>query len=132
MQNKRKLERFTLKLPSQIKISEGGADENLLELTTENVSSGGAFYPDAVPFAAGTRVTVRMALPLKRFQSIKDLPKSALVTLDGKILRTSEIGTAVRFDKHYKFDQPPANGPQVLASLTKTGETPLNSSGGTP
>lgn len=132
MQDKRKIERFYLKLPSQIKISEGGADETILELATENVSSEGAFYPDAVPFPAGTRVTVRMALPLKRFQVIQDLPESVLVTIDGKILRTSDIGTAVRFNKHYTFDQPPASGPQVLTPLAGNGETPLNSPGGTP
>lgn len=132
MGDNRKLERFNLKIPSRIMASGGTIDKTTFDLTTLNVSSGGAFYSTATPLPEGTRVNVRMALPLKRLRIIKDQPKSVQVTIGGKVLRTSKVGMAVRFNNQYKFHRSPTSGSQqVLESLAKAGEMPPNIPGGT-
>lgn len=131
MRDNRKLERFNMKIPSQVRSFEEEPKKTILDLITENVSSGGAFYSTPAPFPKGTRVNVSMALPLKRMQVIEDQPKSVLVTIDGKVLRTSKIGMAVRFNKQFKFHHSPKYGSQVLESLTQTGEKFPNIPGGT-
>ncbi len=132
MRDNRKLERFNLRIPSRIMPFEKSAIDNaVLELITEDVSSGGAFYSTPAPLPEGTRVDVRMALPLKRFRIVKDQTKSVQVTIGGKVLRTSKIGLAVRFNNKYKFHHSPTTGSQVLESLAKAGEMPPNSPGGT-
>jgi hypothetical protein len=96
MQDLRKLERFDLKLPARIDVL--NSDEQSLDLVTENVCAGGAFFSTPAPLAEG--LAVRVELGLKRENGGGVL---SLVTVGGKILRSQPEGMAIRFDKKYRI-----------------------------
>jgi hypothetical protein len=53
MRNLRKLERFDLKLPARISVLPGG---HAVDLVTENICAGGAFFLTMNPLAEGLKV----------------------------------------------------------------------------
>ena len=92
MKDLRKLERFDLKLPTRIDVLPPGS--GTLDLITENICAGGAFFPTPNPLSEGLKVIVDLVL--KR-ESGRGNP--ARVTVTGKILRSQPDGMAVHFDK---------------------------------
>ena len=103
MKEHREIERFTLELPAKIKIVQGKKgkeeDEEVFELFTGNVSSGGAFFHTEKPLSAGTQVKIDLILPLDRLKKIEG--KKACIKVNGKVLRTGTEGMAIRFNKRY-------------------------------
>ena len=103
MQDQRRLDRFTLRLPATIKVvsnvKENGAQT--YEVTTSDVCAGGAFFETDAPLAEGTKVKVRMILSI---ESIKKMTgKQAVVNVTGHVLRTGHDGIAVCFNPNYRM-----------------------------
>jgi uncharacterized protein YwbE len=96
MRELRKLERFDLKLPARINILPHSGQA--LDLITENVCAGGAYFLTRNPLTEGLKVLVDLVLKRE-----SDQGKLARVTVTGKILRTEPNGMAVRFDKQYQI-----------------------------
>jgi len=96
MEERRKLERFSLSLPAKLETPEGS-----LLLYTSNVSSDGAFFPTVKPLPAGTSVRISLALSSPQSKSLGDI--TSLVEITGKVCRSEHGGMAVVFDSRYKI-----------------------------
>jgi hypothetical protein len=70
MDERRGLERFDIGLHSRIIIQDdsGNREKASMELTTINISSGGAFFHMDRPISEGTKVLVEIVLPLERLK----------------------------------------------------------------
>jgi hypothetical protein len=102
MRELRRLERFDLELCSKLLIREGDEDEpRVIDLTTENVSAGGAFFATDKPLSAGTEVRMELVIPLDRLKKVNT--KKACIMIRGKVLRAGSGGIAVTFGNRYKI-----------------------------
>ena len=97
---RRKLQRFSLKVFAVVQTLSPGV-ERVLELSTQDISSGGAFFPMELPLPTGEKVKVTLYLSISAIEHILDLPRKARITTKGRVVRSTSHGTAVAFDKHY-------------------------------
>jgi hypothetical protein len=90
----RRLERFSLKLPTFISVLEPGSPTVNLNLMTENISSGGAFFPTVKPLSEGLKVLVELVLKRE-----SGLGGASRVKVKGEVLRSQPDGMAIRFGR---------------------------------
>lgn len=102
MKERRKLERFILRIPARIEAVISINTRRTLDLLTSNVSAGGAFFPGGEGLPEGTAVKVDLKLPVERFRALVDCNEVS-VKLNGTILRCGSAGMAVGFDTNYHF-----------------------------
>jgi len=107
MEERRELERFKLRLPARIEVVSGlpEVEKDIINIETDNICSGGAFFHTLSPLPKGTRVKIDMV-----FNSIKPTNSKEAgptVKVGGNVLRSEHIGMAIQFDKSYKIIPPP-------------------------
>ena len=113
----RKLERYSLNIPTRIRPRRPDDAESLFELCTCNVCAGGAFFSTVPPLPEGTQVSIEMLLPVDRLKLVETICGAVRVTISGRVLRSGQDGMAVKFDQNYKFHQSrSADGPSGLES----------------
>ena len=103
MLDKRKLDRYALRLPATIRVISSGEENGsqTYEVMTNDVSAGGAFFETDTHIAEGTQVKVRMVLSI---DSIKKMTgKQAVVNVTGHVLRVGHKGIAVCFNPNYRM-----------------------------
>ena len=114
MKEKRRLERFDLKIPAKIQSTTSDQEEKMLDLLTTNISSGGAFFHTTQPLREGSQVKIDLVLPLERLKQLKDDCKHAYIKVTGRVVRSESEGMAILFDKDYLIrpggDNPTATG----------------------
>jgi hypothetical protein len=100
---RRRLERFDLKLPARIESLPRRADNPpaVLNLITRDISACGAFFPSTDSLEEGTRVKVDLVLTLEKPRSSQ--VKGALIQVNGTVLRKEPAGMAVDFEKTYRL-----------------------------
>ncbi len=106
MAEKRKLERFDLKIPAKIKqadLSQNDRGEEVPDLTTNDVSSGGAFFHTTKPLPTGTEVKIELILPLDKLKELSEDILHALIKVSGTVIRTESGGMASSFDSNYQL-----------------------------
>jgi len=94
---RRHLERFSVKAFAVVQTVSPGA-EKVFELNTQDISSGGAFFPMEVPLPTGEKVKITLYLSISAF---RDFPSKAKITTEGQVVRSTKQGMAVAFDRHY-------------------------------
>ena len=101
MEERRKLERFSFEVPANIEVVSSAETQKILDLSTGNVCSGGAFFPTTRALPEGTKVTVDLILPLDR---VKELTghTGAIVKVDGTVVRCESAGMAICFNEDYQ------------------------------
>ncbi|MFH1481123.1 MAG: PilZ domain-containing protein, partial [Pseudomonadota bacterium] len=72
-----------------------------LDLMTEDISSGGAFFHTSDPLLEGTEVRIDLILPLDKLKKLKG--KRACIKVNGKVLRKGSEGMAIVFNRRYKI-----------------------------
>ena len=97
---RRHLQRFSVTAFAVVKTVSSGA-EKVFELRTQDISSGGAFFPMDVPLPAGEKVKVTLFLSISAIEQLSDMPKAAKITTEGEVIRSTEQGVAVKFAEHY-------------------------------
>ena len=97
--DKRKMERFDLKLPAKVALA-GHEDDPPQEMTTKDVSAGGAFIHTEAPLPVGTEVRIELVLPLEELKKLEG--KTAQIKVTGAVIRSNHRGMAVSFD--HKFE----------------------------
>ena len=107
MEDKRKLERFELKMPAKIEAVDVGPRQVAVDLHTNDVCAGGAFFPTLDPLPEGTRVNVEMLLPLERLKVLKESSRQVFLLIKGTVLRCQDNGMAVEFTENYTFGHTP-------------------------
>ena len=91
MVERRKLERFDLRLPAKIEgLGLGKGVHN--SALTRNISAGGAFLETTKHFPENSRINVEVIVPT-----------GVLVKVNGAVLRSEPMGIAVRFDNEYQL-----------------------------
>lgn len=103
MDERRKLERFELNTPARILMDLGEGKKEELDLTTKDVSSGGAFIYSDQPLPEGVTVKIEFLISLAMLQKLAGEKGKAKVKVKGKIIRVDENGAAIRFDNKYKI-----------------------------
>ena len=103
MNERRKLDRFELKVPAAIESMAPLQGKSMLKLLTTNVCSGGAYLHTAEPLPEGTHVRVELVLPLDRLKKLKKDHKRAYVRVTGRVLRSESKGMAIGFDGGYQI-----------------------------
>jgi hypothetical protein len=102
MQERRRLQRFDLPLPTTIEIL--GAKPDVtgtpLDSLTRDVSSGGAFFLTCDPLPVGTRVMAEMVLKAENLGLSSGYPQ---VKATGYVVRAELSGMAVRFNGRCRF-----------------------------
>jgi len=119
MKERRKLERFTLKLPTKIEMVISGQEKRIFDLQTSNICAGGAFFPTTQPIAEGTRVKIDLFFSFDDLKAILDklrLGGQAHMRVKGTVVRSESAGMAVCFDEDYQIIP--------LQSLSNSGGNP--------
>jgi len=96
---RRRLERFSLKLPAKVSIVQNDSNEAILELLTSDVCAGGAFFQTGQPLPPGTEVRIDLVLPLDELKKLEG--KKALIRVSGAVVRTTSDGMAIAFNEHF-------------------------------
>ena len=97
---KRRMERFDLRLPAKVVASKEQQLE-VLELMTEDVCAGGAFFHTEAPLPIGTEVKVDIVLPLDKLRQLRG--KNALIKVTGAVIRVTKDGMAVCFEPNFEI-----------------------------
>jgi hypothetical protein len=98
--DKRKMERFSLEIPTYLQVAVEQESESR-ELVTRDVCAGGALFHTDQPLPVGTEIKVDLVLSISELKKIK--ADKVLIKVDGVVIRTDEKGMAVCFDKKYKI-----------------------------
>jgi len=102
---KRKLERFDLKIPSKIESLSQSPKEDIVELLTSNICSGGAYFETNQPLTVGTEIKVDLFLPLNKFKQLESICDKVHINLSGIVLHSDPHGMGVCFDGNFKMRQ---------------------------
>jgi len=97
---RRQLQRFSVKASATVQSLSSGSRE-VFELSTRDVSSGGAFFPMEVPLQSGEKVRITL------FISISPLRKESKIETDGEVIRSGPDGIAVQFEGPYSISPAP-------------------------
>ena len=95
MRERRKYERFDLRLPARVEALTSNGPQ-VLNLTTSVISAAGGFFPTRKSICEGTNVRVRLTIMSERLTELTDT--KGLIEVEGKVMRTSPTGIAICFD----------------------------------
>ncbi len=101
MENLRRLERFSLKLPATIETVSDTEEHNkeVLNLLTANICSGGAFFHTDQPLPKGTSVKIDFVLSIDELKKLEG--KQAFIKVTGEVIRADSNGMAICFGRDY-------------------------------
>jgi hypothetical protein len=99
-EDKRRLERFNLGLPSQVSVGTG-LDQEIIDLFTRDISSDGAYFHTDAPLPVGTAVKIDLIISLDELKKIES--RKALIKVSGEVVRSENKGMAICFEKDYKI-----------------------------
>ena len=107
MEERRELERFKLRLPARIEVVSGvpQVEKDIINIETDNICSGGAFFHTLSPLPKGTQVKIDMLLNFQRLRIPKN--RRPHIKVSGNVLRSEATGIAIQFDNGYKIIPPP-------------------------
>ena len=103
MEERRKLERFELHSPTRVLLESGAKRKDEYELTTRDVSSGGAFLYASQPLPEGAKVRMEFMISVDALRKIAGEKGRASVRVRGTVIRSTQDGIAVRFESSYKI-----------------------------
>ena len=106
MKERRRLERFDLKIPATVEFMNLEHKEKILNLLTSNICSGGAYFDTTQPLPEGTQVKIDLVLPLDKLKKLKDEYKQAYIKVTGRVLRSESEAMAICFDEDYQISLP--------------------------
>jgi hypothetical protein len=104
---RRHLERFSIKAVAVVQTVSAGT-ERIFELSTRDISSGGAFFPMEVPLPTGEKVKVTLFISLSALDRFRETSNKAKITTRGEVIRSDTQGIAVEFGRHYSITPLPA------------------------
>ena len=107
MEDRRKDERFKLRLPAKVEVLSHYKDvgKNTLRLETDNICSGGAYFPTLSPLGEGTSVKIDLLLDFFRLKTPRNM--RPLIKVIGNVVRSGRTGMAIRFKRRYQIIPPP-------------------------
>jgi len=106
--DKRKLERFSLTVPAQLRYRDGTGTEQRYAAQTRNISAEGAYFQFAeheVP--VGAQVEVELVLTFERLKELLNAADRVTARVEGRILREESDGVVVVFNQPFRFSPGP-------------------------
>jgi hypothetical protein len=102
--DKRKLERFLLRVPARISFRAREDSEAILDAKTRDISAEGAylFMTNYHP-PVGANVEVELTLTIEKLRELLDANDHVLVKVHGRILRQEANGVVVVFNHPFRF-----------------------------
>ncbi len=103
MTDKRKFDRFEIRVPARIEVplKEGGAAR--YDLETRDLSAGGAFIKFLAPLPEGSEVRIDIILFFDELKTATDPQGSLILSTTGRVVRSVADGVAIRFGDDYEF-----------------------------
>lgn len=101
MKDRRKLERFNLKLRGEITAETADQMKRVFRLRTRDISSGGAFFYGVDPLPEGTPVQINLILSIDKLKKL--MGAQARVEISGIVKRSEPSGMAICFHKDYQM-----------------------------
>ena len=98
---KRKIDRFDLKLPAWISVINETEKPPAFEAVTKNICAGGVFLQTNQPLTVGTFIEMNLILPLDNLPNMED--RRSRIDVSGTVVRSGSEGMAIRFDKKYQI-----------------------------
>lgn len=96
---RRKMERFSLELPTSLFVISQSEKTESIELLTSNICSGGAFYKTENPLPPGVELRINLIIPLDKLKNLEG--KRSRIDVLGSVIRTDQQGMAICFDEKY-------------------------------
>ncbi|MCF8052551.1 MAG: PilZ domain-containing protein [Desulfobacterales bacterium] len=100
---RRIVERFDLEIPARLRIMAADETVDEIELRTENISCGGAFFRTPTPLPEGTDVRIDLVLNLDRIKTLKTRVGNVHIELTGTVNRSEASGMSVCFHPEYSI-----------------------------
>ena len=94
MKEKRKYERFDLRLSGKI-VADGSGHGEVLDVVTHDVSAGGAHFHTTRPMAEGAQLNLVLTVTSKKLQELSSA--QGLLKAEGAVVRCTVEGTAICF-----------------------------------
>ena len=106
MEDRRKDERFKLRLPAKLEVrcQYGNVDKNIVGLETDNICSGGVYFTTLSPLGEGTPVKIDLLLDFERLKTPRNM--RPLIKVIGNVVRSGRTGMAIRFKRRYQIIPP--------------------------
>ena len=101
MEERRKFQRFSLKLPAKITPMAPGEEPETFNLLTRDLSAGGAFFNTEKPIPRGTRVRLELTVANEFLQGLTGA--QGHIEVEGTVVSVSSSGMAICFDEEYRF-----------------------------
>lgn len=98
---RRKMERFPLKLKASLTTPDTDVQTTFTETITRDICAGGAFLQVDQPLPVGTSVHIDLILPLKGRKQQES--KKSRIKVTGAVTRSMEGGMAVSFSGRYRL-----------------------------
>jgi len=98
---RRKLERYQLSVPTTIELAAESGRRETLRLETKDISADGAYFASSGPIAEGVHLKLEMVLSVERLKELVGANKKVGLRLEGTVIRKDPGGIAVLFDKKY-------------------------------
>jgi hypothetical protein len=100
--DRRRVQRLSLKAIATVQLESSGAGK-VFELSTQDVSSGGAFFPMEVRLPTGEKLKITLYLSIFPLERTISFPGKTKITTKGHVVRSTAEGMAVAFDGHYSI-----------------------------
>jgi len=101
MKDRRKLERFNLKLRGEITVKTPDQMKRVFHFRTRDISSGGAFFYGVDPLPEGTPVQINLILSIDKLKKL--MGAQAHVEISGIVKRSEPSGMAICFHRDYQM-----------------------------
>ena len=103
MNERRKLERYQLRVPTTIELADQSGHRETLRLETKDISADGAYLTSCDSVAEGVHVKLEMVLSVERLKELIGAKKKVALRMEGKVIRKEPTGIAVVFEKKYQI-----------------------------
>ena len=113
MVERRKFERYELKVPAKVETLARTAGRRKLSLRTANVCAGGAYFCTPRALTEGTKVRLEIVLTFNGNKNARNM-RNACVRILGTVMRSQQDGMAIRFSEDYDIT-PRAASPDIKA-----------------
>ena len=99
--DRRKMERFDLKLPAKLSWAGKDKEQESIALMTNNICAGGTYLITDRPLPKGTDIKMDLILKLDRLHEFEG--RQTHIDISGFVIRTDQQGMAIRFNNKYNI-----------------------------
>lgn len=130
MLERRRVERFKMRVPAKIADAGKRRANEALNLMTRDICAGGAFFHTDRSLPEGAKVRIELVLPLGGLRKLIPEYDHVNIRVTGKVVRREPEGMAISFNRGCSIRPHRGCGrladqPQESAARTATGRAPV-------